>query len=135
MTLLLDASVAIRWFVDQPGAEKAHQWLERFAEDPDLLVAPDLIRFELAGALARLQTKRDGTWAERCFDRFDRLGLRTLPTTRAEYMRALQLSRELKVGGYDAIYLAHAESLGIAWLTADERMLRRLRKDHRIQPL
>jgi predicted nucleic acid-binding protein len=135
MSFLLDSSVAVRWFVDQPGAERAHDLLDRFAREPGLLVAPDLLRFELTGALARLQTRRRGTWAERCVDRFDRLGIRTLPTTLGEHLRALELSRELKIGGYDAIYLAHAESLGIPWLTADARMVRRLRGDPRIRAL
>jgi predicted nucleic acid-binding protein len=39
------------------------------------------------------------------------------------------------MGGHDALYLAQAESLGFAWLTADAKVLRRLRGDRRIRPL
>jgi predicted nucleic acid-binding protein len=71
----------------------------------------------------------------RCFDRFERLGMRTLPTTLALFQRASEMSRELRIGGYDAVYLALAEGLGIPWLTADEKALRRLRKDRRVLAL
>lgn len=135
MTVLLDASVVLRWFVQQPGHEAAAVWLRRFVAEPNLFVAPDLLRMEVYGGLCRLQPARDPEWAPRCFERLDRLGLRTLPTTQPLFERGMALSRELKVGGYDALYLAHAESLGVRWLTADERALRRLAGDPRILAL
>ncbi len=136
MTHVVDASVVLRWFVAQePGAAAAVEWLARLTEDADLLVAPDLLRFEVLGGLARLQTRRDPEWAGRAFDRFERLGLRLLPTDAEIAQRALELSSELRVGGYDAVYLAHAESLGASWLTADQRVARRLEGDPRVLPL
>lgn len=130
---VVDASVVLRWFVDQePGGAAAVRWLERLTEDADLLIAPDLLRFEVLGALARLQPSRDAEWAGRAFGRFERLGLRLVPTDEEMALRALELSRELRIGGYDAVYLAHAESLGTSWLTADQRALRRLDGDPRV---
>jgi predicted nucleic acid-binding protein len=135
MTFVLDASVALRWFVDQPGSDEAAAWLRRFADDPELFVGPDLLRFEVHGGLARLQAARDADWAPTAFARFDRLGIRTLPTTAPLFARALNLSRELSVAGYDAVYLAHAEALSVPWLTADRRVLRRLARDPRVRAL
>ncbi len=133
--VVLDASVAVRWFVDQPGAEAAADWLTAFVDDPDLFVVPDLFRFEVFGALARLQPSREPGWAQRCFDRMGRLGIRAIPTDQTLLDRAFVLSRELRVAGYDAVYLAHAEALAIPWLTADERTLRRLAGDPRVAAL
>jgi predicted nucleic acid-binding protein len=133
--VVVDASVCLRWFVEQKGHEEATERLRRFIADPDELVGPDLLRFELFGGLCRLQPRRDPTWAARSFDRFVRLGVRSLPTTRDLFERAAELSRTLKIAGYDAIYLAHAEDLSIPWLTADEKALRRLRRDPRVQSL
>ncbi len=132
---VVDASVVLRWFVDQPGHEAAAIWLRRFATDPDLLVAPDLLRFEVCGGLARLQPPRDPAWAARCFERFGRLGLRSVPTSADLFQRAIALSRELKLGGYDAIYLAHAEAMKLPWLTADTKALRRLAGDRRVRAM
>jgi predicted nucleic acid-binding protein len=133
--LVVDASVVVRWFVEQEGHAEAALWLERFIEDSSLLVAPDLLRFEVHGALARLTPKKDPTWARRSFQRFERLGLRTVSTDGALFARALELSFKLSIAGYDAVYLAHAEALGTAWLTADQRIVRRLAKDKRVQAL
>jgi predicted nucleic acid-binding protein len=135
MTLVVDASVVLRWFVTQPGHEAAARWLRRFLDDPAALVGPDLLRFEVFGGLCRLQPKRDPAWAARSFARFDRLGLPTLPTTMADLDRAFGLTRALRIAGYDAVYLAHAERLRTRWLTADARALRRLAGDARVQPL
>lgn len=136
MIHVVDASVVLRWFVAQePGAAEAGQWLSRVGEDADLLVGPDLLRFEILGGLARLQPARDAEWAARAFGRFERLGLRLLPTDEQMALRALELSRELRIGGWDAVYLAHAEELGVSWLTADARILRRLPGDPRLLAL
>lgn len=133
--VVVDASVVLRWFVTQPGHEAAAAWLARFTAEPDLLIAPDLLRFEVFGGLCRLQAPRDAGWAERNFKRFDRLGLRVLPTPLPLFQRAAELSQSVRMGGYDAVYLAHAEALGVPWLTADKRILKRLRGDARVQSL
>ena len=136
MTLVVDASVVLRWFVEQePGADAARAWLERFAEDADLFIAPDLLRFEVLGGLARLQRQHDEGWARTAFGRFERLGLRLIPTDLEIALRAIDLSRTLGIGGYDAVYLAHAESLRTSWLTADQRVLRQLGASPHVQPL
>jgi len=132
---VIDASVALKWFVAQPGHEAAALWLRRYVQNPRLFIAPDLFRFEVHGALARLQRGQEVGWAERCFERLDRLGLRTLPTTMPLFRRAHELAREVPMGGYDAVYLAHAEQLEVPWLTADERILRRLAGDPRVRAL
>lgn len=133
--VVVDASVVLRWFVQQKGFEAAEAWLERFIADPDLLVAPDLLRFEVHGAMARLNPRRDPGWSRRSFQRFERLGLRLMSSDRALFDRALELSAELRIAGYDALYVAHAEALGVPWLTADQRVLRRLAKDPRVKAL
>jgi predicted nucleic acid-binding protein len=136
VTFVVDASVVLRWFAPQePGNAEARHWLTRFTDDADVFVAPDLLRFEVLGGLARLQVTHEEGWAARSFSRFERLGLRLVTTDMEIAERALRLSRELKIAGYDAVYLAHAESLGTSWLTADQRVVRRLAGDPRIEPL
>ncbi len=132
---VVDASVVLRWFVREQETPRAMEWLERFVRDPHLLIAPDLLLFEVYGGLARLQPRRDPKWAERSFLRFQRLGVRLIPTTRKVFLRALELSSEMKLGGYDTVYLALAESLDVAWLTADAKAVRRMGRDRRVLQL
>ena len=61
MSVLVDASVVLRWFVDQPGHEDAAVWLRRLRSEPDILIAPDVLRMETFGGLCRLQPRRDPT--------------------------------------------------------------------------
>lgn len=135
MTVVVDASVVLRWFVTQPGHDDAATWLAALVDDPDLLVGTDLLRFEVFGGLCRLQPPRNPEWAFRSFERFERLGIRTLPTTLDVFERAAHLSRTMRLAGYDAVYLAHAEALGARWLTADRKAIRRLGADPRVKPL
>lgn len=135
VVVVIDASVAVLWLVEQPGSEQAAEWLRKFADDPDLFVAPDLLRFEVHGALARLQPKRNSRWAAECWDLFQRIAIPLHPTTDELFLRAIELSRELRIGGYDAVYLAHAEALRVPWLTADARILRQLARDRRLRAL
>lgn len=58
MTLVVDANVAIKWFLPQPGEEVAQELLA--GNEP--LVAPALIRTEVAGAI--LAYFRDGKITE-----------------------------------------------------------------------
>lgn len=133
--MLVDSAVVIRWFTEQPGHEAAKSWLAEFTRDRELLVAPDVLTFEVFGGLCRLQPRRHEDWSIRSFRLFLSLGMRSLPTGAELYSRAAELSRTLKIGGYDAVYLAHAEALGIPWLTADTKVLRRLAGDARVRGL
>jgi len=49
MPITIDASVAVKWFVDEPGTDKAIQLLE----SDDQLIAPELIISEVANAVWR----------------------------------------------------------------------------------
>ena len=51
------------------------------------------------------------------------------------FRRAMEIVEPLRFGGYDAVDVAHAESLGVRWLTADARVLRRLGRDPRVEAL
>src|SRR6516164_5444072 len=47
MTLVVDASVAVHWFIDVLASERAY----RLIASPDRLIAPDLVMAEIASAL------------------------------------------------------------------------------------
>lgn len=135
MSYILDASVVIGWFADQPHSAAAEPWLHAIVREPTLVVAPDLIRFEVHGALARLGARRASDWSRTAYARFERLAIDQVPTTSAHFARALDLARQLRIGGWDAVYLAHAEAARAKWLTADARVLRRLGRDARVASL
>ena len=115
---VVDASVAIRWFVDGPGAERSAPWLREIT-----LVAPDLILAEAGSALWRYVRAGDLQMAEatsilqRMPDSFARL----VPT--AELARdALLLAHELDHSVFDCVYLALAQREELGILTLDAKL-------------
>ena len=119
-TWVVDASVAIKWVVDEPGTEQA-LLLRRHR-----LVAPDLLVPECANILWK-KVRRGGLSEAEAI-----LAARLLQRAEVDLapMRGLlepatKLAIALDHPAYDCIYLALAEALSCAMVTADERLYRR----------
>jgi predicted nucleic acid-binding protein len=121
MTLVVDASVAVRWLFPVARDGQADD-LAR-VETP--LIAPDLVLAEIANAAWKFVTF-DGLSpqaattivlaADKAFDELvPSAGLKN---------RALQIAIELRHPVYDCFYLALAEQRDCQLVTADERLLR-----------
>lgn len=121
MTWVVDASVAVKWFVDEPGSPVARAVLAR----GESLLAPDLIVVE-ASNTAWKKVKRKEMTAEQgeamvqamplYFDRLIHSG--TLVA------RAYALANQLNHPVYDCIYLALAESEAVVLITDDVRLFK-----------
>jgi len=48
---VIDASVAVKWFVEEPDSSAAHRLLEAHATGETTLVAPDLVVYEVSNVL------------------------------------------------------------------------------------
>ena len=120
--MIIDASVAFKLIVDEPGSEEAIAWIGR-AE----LTGPILIHSEVGNALWKRvrmgELAEDAEIAARLAD-LDHL-IRTVDETPL-VPRALQLAIDLAHPVYDCIYLALAEAADDSVLTADGRFIRAL---------
>ncbi len=124
MRLVVDASVAIKWLLNEAGSPHAREFLERFRTGDDDLLAPDLIVSEIGNALrsAAVLKKRIPTeivaGAMADFLRIE------LPTRRAgpTASRAVELALQYNATFYDAAYVALALEEGIPILTTDGPM-------------
>lgn len=118
MNLVVDASVAIKWFAPEALSPQA----ERLLDGVDTLFAPDLLLLECAniiwkkvrlGELAR----PDGDAALAAL----RSGPIDLLDTRPLVEQALQLAHEIAHPVYDCVYLVAAEAVDAIVVTADRR--------------
>lgn len=118
--MIIDASVAFKLIVEEPGSEEAIAWIGR-AE----LIGPTLVHSEVGNALWKRvrmgELAEDSEIADRLAD-LDHY-IRTIDETPL-VPRALQLAIDLAHPVYDCIYLALAEANGDFVLTADERFVR-----------
>jgi hypothetical protein len=121
MILVIDASVAVKWFVDEPRRDQTRDELGR---DLDL-VAPDLILVEVANALRNKM--RNGladeglmqTALRKLPGMFDRLiGTRE---TLDEAFVACKINHPVS----DCVYLACAKITGAALLTDDATVFKK----------
>jgi predicted nucleic acid-binding protein len=121
--LVVDASVAVKWFIVEPGRPEAR----RLLDGGNRLVAPELIVAEVVNVV----------WKRLMAHAVDRLQAadvpRELPRLFAELCplatlaeRALAIAEELRHPACDCFYLALAEAKEARLVTADRRFAQRL---------
>jgi predicted nucleic acid-binding protein len=124
--IVLDASVTVKWFASEPGSAEARSLVHSDEE----LIAPELAQVEVASALVKkairqqlnLEEAREALslWFEAINDG-DIVLLPDADDLAAASELALQLAHPLA----DCLYLALAERLGVALITADRAFARR----------
>ena len=119
MVQIVDASVAIKWFVDEEGTTSSLKILEAILQQPELFAVPELFFFELNHVLNRIFPKFDSKQIE-LFEIVVDLGWSRFPFSslmgeKARHFQGLGLS------GYDASYAALASMLNGKWITFDKQ--------------
>lgn len=130
--MVLDANVAVKTYLEEPGAESATELLT----EPAKLLAPELIRLEVAGALCRRVRKGEleaGEAEQRCQHWLAELdkGLFTLTPDRELLPEAVALATKLKHALHDCLYLAVAIRSHAPLVTADRTFYERARPLHK----
>jgi predicted nucleic acid-binding protein len=125
VTLVVDASVAIKWIVEEVDSRRAK--LLRGLDEP--LIAPELVVAEICNAMWKLVVRRAITEHQAngairtlggAFD--DLIGLSELAED------AFALARVLDHSAYDCFYAALALREGAVYVTCDAPFLRALRR-------
>jgi predicted nucleic acid-binding protein len=125
MRYVLDASVAIKWVVDEPDSAEARRLRDDFRSAVHELIAPDFFELEIAHALTKAQ--RRGMIPDAWIPWVDIMT--TIPTlfpANPLIPRAIQLATRARIGVYDCLYVALAEREGCELVTADARLLNSL---------
>jgi predicted nucleic acid-binding protein len=116
---VIDASVALRWYLAEERSERA-EWVRlRIIEEPALFAVPELFGYEVFSVLSRAHTHPWRTFREGILALL-RSGILRYPLTEAVAERGVRFVT-LGLTGYDAMYAALAEELGACWLTFDAR--------------
>ena len=127
MIWVIDASVALRWYLEDETHDCADAVLKAVVEDPRRFIVPELFAFEVYAVLQRLHPK--GLQAFR-------KGI--IPLLQGGLLRhpmtddlAVKANRFVKKGltGYDACYAALASDLNGCWLTFDRKAHEMIEKD------
>ena len=121
-TLVIDASVAIKWVVEEEGTLQALT-LRRKAK----LLAPELLVAECANILWKKARRNELSREEALLAaRLLQTAAIELVPTRSLLAAATRIAIELDHRAYDCLYLALAIENDCRFVTADERFLRKL---------
>ncbi len=119
MKYVVDASVVMKWFVEEELVAEAH----RLLDEPDALYAPDLVVIEitngawkkyLRGEIAREQAKSIAALIHK--------GPLRLVSGSSLHQRALAIAMTIRHPVYDCLYIACAEVGEGILVTADKRL-------------
>ena len=124
--LVIDASIAIKWVVEEPGTSEALILRERAK-----LIAPDLLVPECANILRKKVRRQELTRDEAVLAARLLQGAEIeLFPTRSLLQAATQLAIDLDHPAYDCLYLALALESHFRFATADDRFVRKLKQRH-----
>ena len=126
MELVLDASVVIKWFLQEKSSKEALYYRQQHLEGKVALAAPALLPFEIINVLC---TKPE-TGLPTIIDaikvyRFS--GITEYFLTEELAKAAATLSKNYKISVYDAAYVALAQNVGCPFITADQNLYRKVK--------
>jgi predicted nucleic acid-binding protein len=128
---VVDANVVVKLFVDEELSDEARALLGRLAlSESDQFFAPDLLLAECANVLWKYVQfyGYDAEMARANLADLADLAIQTISMA-SLFQEAFETGCRLNIAVYDACYVALAESLGCALVTADEPLARRLAEE------
>ncbi len=121
--MIVDASVAVKWMIDEEGSDLARELLGRVD-----LIAPTLIHAEVGNAIWKKQRRGEYAGHAELTALPDLFATLIQTIDEAPMMaRALDLAIRLDHAVYDCVYLAVAEALDDALITADAKFWTKVR--------
>ena len=119
MIWVVDASVAVRWYLEEEVHPLAERVLERIIDEPGRFAVPELFPFEVYAVLQRLHPDGLRTFCQGVIPLIQS-GMLRHPMTEG---LAVKANRFVAMGltGYDACYATLALDLKGCWLTFDKQ--------------
>lgn len=125
-TLVLDASVLIKWYYEEEDSEKAIAIRDMFDRSELDIIVPQILYYEVSNAIRynkylQLEDKN------RIIDNLFSLGLETRLLSSEDMVRTNEMATKNDTTIYDTAYLAMARNFGIPLVTADEEFVKKVR--------
>ncbi|MBU1261585.1 type II toxin-antitoxin system VapC family toxin [bacterium] len=123
---VLDASVVMKWFVEEDETEKALFLREAHIKGDFTIVAPDILLYEVANALNKGANFSEEEVHECLQDIYDIMIDIVAPLPNIVHP-SIRLMCEREISFYDAFYVALAYELGLRFITADEKLYKKVK--------
>ena len=126
MIWVIDASVAVRWFVREEVHPHAEFVLQKILSQPGRFAVPELFSFEVYAVLCRIHPCGTEAFLKGMVPILNGGILRYPMTESLAFHASAFIDKGLT--GYDACYVALAKELRGTWLTFDDRAHQLIKK-------
>ena len=127
MLLVLDTSVIAKWFVEENNSDIALQIRKEFHENLHEISIPDLLLYELSNALRYSNFTPDVI--TKAIDSLLDMNLSIVVPSRNLISEATKLAYKFNITIYDAIYLALSNESNGIFVTADDKLYKKVEKN------
>jgi predicted nucleic acid-binding protein len=124
--VVVDASVVLSWLLpDEKLTKKANSLYERYVDGDIMLVAPDLLRYEVVNGIrsAVVQKRIGKKHAIEAIKKLFELGLE-FENQSGAFDKILEMSLKHKLSAYDTSYVVLAKKLKSKLASFDKRLLK-----------
>lgn len=125
MVKVIDASVAIKWFVREEDSESALDILNDLYTHPHHFMVPELFFFELWSVLYRLIPSANLSRTQEKFFNLCNCGVERHPFSETLAQSSIEFIQR-GLSGYDATYAGLAKLMNGKWITADVKAHRKI---------
>jgi len=125
--LVVDSSVVIKWFSDEEDTEKALKIREDFLKGKNIIAVPDIQIYEIANALRykkNITMEEVIAYTRSLID----IGMVIVIPTADTIKSAVEVAFQHDITIYDAYFISLAKELNFSFITADEKLYRKIEK-------
>ena len=124
-TLVLDASVIVKWYSEEEDTEKALRIRDLFCQNKTNIIVPDLMFYEIANVVRYARGIFDKE-KEAILNNIVLLNLDVVSVSRYNLVKSLSLALKYDITVYDAVYLVIASQKKAVYVTADEKLKKKV---------
>lgn len=123
---VLDASVIIKWFIEEEGSDRADKYLQAYKNRQFSILVPTLLFYELGNIL--LAKKAAAKQVGRIMQDLHALNLTKTDIGYESFRKVFQNADDLQITYYDASYLTLMQKESCEFVTADKKLYEKVRK-------
>ncbi len=117
---IVDASIAVKWFVEEEGSEKALSLRNEHINGSSVLIVPDLFFIEVINAF-RYKTKNK-EFLKKVNDDLWKIQLKVQKINQYILDKASEIALDYDMSIYDSIYVALSQIYGCPIYTSDKKL-------------
>lgn len=121
---VLDASVVLKWFIEEEDSEKANSLLTAHVKGEIFITIPDLLISEVSNALRYSKDFSQSETLKAIKNLYD-LELDIIAQVYDITKATIKLAYKKGITFYDALYISLAQELGFQYITADKKLYRK----------